>query len=227
MFFRKNDRRSAREAASDQDLVGRILRDRDSGAWETLLGRYDARLLTFLERQTQDHTACEDLFQEICLEVWQHLDRVAFDHERSFETFLFRVARVRSIDFLRKRSRAKPHVSIFDSAYDSSSVLAGRLRDSAPGISTLFDIKERRGREADILVRVLRAFADRAKSKGRLRKLQLFDLLFCKALPIRETAEVVGMSRDAVKQAKKRMSDELKELARRFDPNHTLFPGLW
>ena len=217
-----------------RELVQRLAREQDEAAWLELVKRYEVRLLVFLEKRLGDRTKCEDLFQNILIEVWQHIADIVFEEGRCFEGYLFWLAGVRTADELRKPGAKRigkvAVVSIYDTYASGSQSLQQfehKLKEKARNLSSFIISDEQRSREANVLVTILRAYTRRIREKGQSKKRRVFDLIFCKARGIKDTAARLGMSRDAVKQMKKRMCDDLKELARKHDPRHTLFPGLW
>ena len=211
-----------------QELVRRITEKGDEAAWETLVKMYEVRLLGFLQKRISDRAACEDVFQDLLIEVWQRIARVEFEQGRCFEGFLFWLASVRATDWLRRQGRAPTLVSIYDlCSSESESGFEHRVKEKARNLSSLIESGERREREANVLVAILRECTQRMKEKGQFQRLRVFDLVFCKGMSNKDAAERLGMSRQAVKEAKRRICGELSELAKKKDPRHSLFPKLW
>jgi RNA polymerase sigma-70 factor, ECF subfamily len=71
-------------------------------ALEALLGRYQHRLYRYLLRMVRQPATAEDLFQQTWLRVAANIRR--YDPRRSFEAWLFAVARNLAIDHLRRRA---------------------------------------------------------------------------------------------------------------------------
>lgn len=91
----------------DQDLVARC-QGGDLGAFESLVKRYQPRILAFLQRQVGCREDAEDVTQRTFLQAYQSLDR--FDPRYRFSPWLFTIARRQGIDFLRHSgSRRKTH----------------------------------------------------------------------------------------------------------------------
>ena len=76
------------------------LRRGDPGALGALLDRYQNRLYRYLLRFVRQPAAAEDLFQQTWLRVAQKIR--GYDPRRSFEAWLFTVARNLAIDHLRR-----------------------------------------------------------------------------------------------------------------------------
>ena len=85
---------------SDEALVAAAV-DGDARAFETLVVRYQGRLINFLFRKIGNREAAHDLAQEVFLKVYGALDR--FDPQYRFSTWLFRIGQNAAIDRLRRR----------------------------------------------------------------------------------------------------------------------------
>jgi RNA polymerase sigma-70 factor (ECF subfamily) len=73
----------------------------DRAAFEELLGLYQPRLRYFLARMIGDDHAADDLLQEVWLDVYRGLARLA--DPGAFPAWLYRIARRRALRELRKR----------------------------------------------------------------------------------------------------------------------------
>src|SRR5579871_1022304 len=87
---------------SDRLLVQQI-RQGDQRAWETLIGRYEGRLLAFVHRRLRDRAASEDVVQETF--VGFHNSLPNFDDRRELQTYLFTIASHKLTDHLRRSGR--------------------------------------------------------------------------------------------------------------------------
>jgi RNA polymerase sigma-70 factor, ECF subfamily len=85
---------------SDEELVAAILRG-DRARYAELVGRYQGRLVNFLNRLLRNAEDAHDLAQEVFLKVYQALDR--FDPRYRFSTWIFRVAQNAAIDQIRRQ----------------------------------------------------------------------------------------------------------------------------
>jgi len=93
---------------SDEDLALRMAQG-DSGAFDTLVHRYEDELFGYLYRYTRNAALAEDVFQNTFLQVWTKGNQ--FDKGRSFKPWLYMIATNQAIDALRKQNRHK-HLSI-------------------------------------------------------------------------------------------------------------------
>jgi RNA polymerase sigma-70 factor (ECF subfamily) len=76
------------------------LRRGDSEALESVMARYQHRLYRYLLRLSREPALAEDLFQQTWMRVAEKIRR--YDPQRSFEAWLFSVARNLTIDYLRR-----------------------------------------------------------------------------------------------------------------------------
>jgi RNA polymerase sigma-70 factor (ECF subfamily) len=84
------------------DAEAAQLRRGDPRALSALLDRYQNRLYRYLLRFVRQPAVAEDLFQQTWLRVAQKIRR--YDARRSFEAWLFAVARNLAIDHLRRHA---------------------------------------------------------------------------------------------------------------------------
>ncbi len=76
----------------------------DEGAFAELVARYDARLRYFLRKLVGADRA-DDLLQDVWLDVFRHLPRLA--DPQAFRAWVYRIARDRAFGSLRKAQRAE------------------------------------------------------------------------------------------------------------------------
>src|SRR5215813_283676 len=87
---------------SDRLLIQEI-RQGDPRAWETLIARYEGRLLAFVDRRLRDRAASEDVVQETFVGFLNSLPN--FDEKRELQTYLFTIASHKLTDHLRRVGR--------------------------------------------------------------------------------------------------------------------------
>ncbi len=85
---------------TDEALVRAVLAG-DRERFESLVARYQTRLVNYLYRMVRNLEEAHDLTQEVFIRVYQALDR--YDSQYRFSTWLFRVAQNAAIDVIRKR----------------------------------------------------------------------------------------------------------------------------
>lgn len=110
------------EVAGDVLAVQRGDRD----AFASLMARFQNRLYRYLLRWVRDHATAEDLFQQTWMRIIANIHR--FDARRSFDPWLFAIARNLVMDHLR---RCRPD-SLEEPAGAGGS-LSDTISTSAPG----------------------------------------------------------------------------------------------
>ena len=86
----------------DEVLVARVVRSGDERALSELYDRYAAQIFGLGVRYLGDRGVAEDLVQEVFVSVWRNAS--GFDPARaSFATWMFRIARNRATDLIRRR----------------------------------------------------------------------------------------------------------------------------
>src|SRR3954447_13172229 len=132
---------------SDRLLIQQI-RQGDPRAWETLISRYEGRLLAFVHRRLRDRDASEDVVQETFVGFLNSLPN--FDDRRELQTYLFTIAAHKLTDHLRRSGR-HPMRTVSEGPSD---VLHQQF-DSAPGASSVARGQEKRELEDAAITRCL------------------------------------------------------------------------
>src|SRR5256885_7196070 len=134
---------------SDRLLIQQI-RQGDSRAWETLISRYEGRLLAFVQRRLRDRSASEDVVQETFVGFLNSLPN--FDDRRELQTYLFTIASHKLTDHLRKSGR-----SPLRSLAEGSDDLLDQQHDHGPTASSLARSDERKELDSEAITRGLGA----------------------------------------------------------------------
>src|SRR5262245_24283701 len=121
--------------ASDSDrLLIQQIRQGDSRAWETLIGRYEGRLLAYVQRRLRDRASSEDVVQETFVGFLNSLPN--FDERRELQTYLFTIASHKLTDYLRKAGRhplrnlPEGNEELLDQQCDSGPTASSRVRSN-------------------------------------------------------------------------------------------------
>lgn len=85
------------------DLMTRIARDRDNGAFQQLFETFGGRIKNYMLRHGVDHGTAEELSQEALLTVWRKAALYNPD-KGSLSTWIFTIARNLHIDRIRKQT---------------------------------------------------------------------------------------------------------------------------
>lgn len=186
-------------AASDEDLARRVAAgDRD--AFAVLVDRYQRPLYNFALRFVGNPDDADDAAQETLIQVYQALPVSRLDF--AFRPWLYRVARNKCIDLLR-RKRTLPF-SMLDGDDDSVP-----LQDSVPDTDPLPDELAERADLQRILHEAIGALPLKYRTVVTLR--YVADLTFG------EIGESLGLPENTVKthfqRAKAMLRERLKQLA--------------
>ena len=118
-----------------EDLIKRVARDRDRGAFQDLFQHFAPRVKAYLMRLGAPSQAAEDLAQEALLTLWRKAQ--LFDGTKaSAATWVFTIARNLRIDALRRERYPQPDANdptlTLDSEVDASVTL--ELRESSDAL---------------------------------------------------------------------------------------------
>jgi RNA polymerase sigma-70 factor (ECF subfamily) len=192
---------------SDRLLIQQI-RQGDSRAWETLIARYEGRLLAFVQRRLRDRAASEDVVQETFVGFLNSLPN--FDDRRELQTYLFTIASHKLTDHLRRsgrhplRSLSEANADLLDQQLDHNPTASSRARSD-----------ERKELEREAIVRCLGQLLRSWQERGEWTRLKVLELLWVKGLPNRDVASFLGVSEQQVANyrfaAVKKLSEHIRD----------------
>ena len=166
------------DAGDDEQLARRFRDDRDSKAFDDLVRRYQTSVFRIVSATLgpDNNADVDDCVQEVFIDVFYKIGNFRF--QSRFSTWLYRVARNKAIDVLRKPRFRLPHV-------DSE-----RLNEHADSAAALeeqrtFDASEQRVRDA-------------VSSLGA-RQRSVVYLFYWMQVPIAEIAQLMAMKSGTVK----------------------------
>jgi RNA polymerase sigma-70 factor (ECF subfamily) len=203
---------------SDRLLIQQI-RDGDSRAWETLIARYEGRLLAFVQRRIRNRGASEDVVQETFVGFLNSLPN--FDDRRELQTYLFTIASHKLTDHLRRNGRHP-----LRSLRDSSSELLNQQIDDQPGASSVARSEERRELENAAILRCLGQILRGLQEKGDWVRLKVLELLWVKGWANRDIAAFLKISEQQVANYRFAAVKKLSELIRDAGLSADVFPEL-
>jgi RNA polymerase sigma-70 factor (ECF subfamily) len=93
---------SQHDEPTDASLVEAIASERSTAAFQVLFARYAPRLKAHYLRTARSEAAAEDLVQDVLISVWHHADSYRSE-KASVSTWIFRIARNRFIDVVRRQ----------------------------------------------------------------------------------------------------------------------------
>ncbi|MEM7426054.1 MAG: sigma-70 family RNA polymerase sigma factor [Pseudomonadota bacterium] len=172
-------------AAQDAALIERIAA-RDRLAIQALYGRYQVRLHRFITSLTRNEAIAEELTNETFMEIW----RVAgnFEGRSAPSTWIFSIARFKTLSVLRKRS---------DAELDE---------DYAEGLEDDGDTPEESALKQD-KAGLIRLCLEQLSAQHR----EVIDLVYYHEKSVKEVSEIAGVPENTVKtrmfHARKRLSE--------------------
>jgi RNA polymerase sigma-70 factor (ECF subfamily) len=192
---------------SDRLLIQQI-RQGDARAWETLISRYEGRLLAFVQRRIRDRGASEDVVQETFIGFLNSLPN--FDDRRELQTYLFTIAAHKLTDHLRRSGR-HPLRNLTDSSGD----LLEQQLDHNPGASSCARNEERKELESAAIVRCLGQILRSWQERGDYLRLKVLELLWVKGWANRDVAAFLTISEQQVANyrfaAVKKLSEQIRD----------------
>jgi RNA polymerase sigma-70 factor (ECF subfamily) len=155
----------------------------DITAFETLVGRYERKILRLAQNITQNREDAEDVMQEAFLKAYEHLS--GFQGNSRFYTWLVRIAVNQALMKLRKR---RPNqVSIDEEVNTGEDMIPREIEDWGPS-------PEDRYKQTELSDILSSEIAD-LEPPFRI----VFQLRDIEELSTEETAEALGLSVPAVK----------------------------
>ncbi|MDP2918361.1 MAG: sigma-70 family RNA polymerase sigma factor [bacterium] len=190
---------------SDQKLISLYLAG-DEKSLEILYNRYLKMIYSFIYRYVGDQEAAADVAQEVFVKVWKNLKKFnprknrfanfKLRRQKNFKTWLFKIAKNASIDFLRKKKTIP--FSSFDN--EDGNALTDTLADPAPLPDALLERQDL----ANLLTRAL------AKISFKYRAVLL--LRYNNYFTFREIAESLGEPLNTIKSRHRRALIILKKI---------------
>ena len=164
-------------------LLIRRIREGDGEAWSELIGRFEGRLLAYVESRTRNRTAAEDLVQETFIGFLTSLPN--FDPRRPLEGYLFSIAAHKLTDYLRREGR-RPTLPLVTARSDTS---GWEPVGAARPASSIARSGERRRLEEAALVTALGQQIEHFRRHGQWERLECVELLSCADGPTRRSRQ--------------------------------------
>lgn len=190
--------------APDATLLADIRRE-DPRAWETLIARYQGRLLAFATSRLQDASAAEDVVQETFIGFLTSLPN--YDERTPLEAFLFSIAAHKLTDALRRRG-VRPRL-LADAAGSAAADPLSRGRK----VSSLASSQERHKIADRALGDCLSQLVQSWISRAEYERLMCSELLFLRGLPNKDVARTLKLSEQSVANHKAFVMQKLKDAA--------------
>lgn len=203
---------------SDRLLIQQI-REGDPRAWETLIARYEGRLIAFVDRRLHDRAAAEDVVQETFVGFLNSLPN--FDEQRELQSYLFTIASHKLTDHLRRIGRHPLRM-----ASDNANDVLEKMLDPHQAVSSLARGEERRDLESAAIARCLGQMVRHWQERGDYHRLKVVELLWVKGWANREAAVLLKMGEQQVANFRFAAVKKLTELVRNAGLPEDVFPEL-
>ena len=149
-FFGQGSATAEQELVRQESLaVSAGLKRQDAGLLDTLIIRYQHRLLRYLLYLTGNREISEDLFQEVWMRVM--VRGAQFNGQARFDTWLFTIARNLVIDLKRKRTMSSLD-ELFEAGGEDDRPMSFEVADGDPTPFDRFSNLEDRERIAGALM---------------------------------------------------------------------------
>jgi len=197
------------------------IRAGDAGAWQSLIAKFEGRLLAFSESRLRDRAASEDIVQETFIGFLTSLPN--YDSRRPLEGYLFSICAYKLTDHLRKMGRRPPLVSTRSRDGDD---LTMQLPGSARVASSIVRSGERKRLEEDAVAAATRDSIQRWKERGDWQKLRCLELLLVCGLANKDVAQRTGLTEQQVANLKSDFYIRIKSIIQRSGLDSDVFPEL-
>jgi len=197
------------------------IRAGDAGAWQSLIAKFEGRLLAFAESRLRDRAASEDIVQETFIGFLTSLPN--YDSRRPLEGYLFSICAYKLTDHLRKMGRRPPLVSTRSRDGDD---LTMQLPGSARVASSIVRSGERKRLEEDAVAEATRDSIQRWKERGDWQKLRCLELLLVCGFANKDVAQRTGLTEQQVANLKSDFYIRIKSIIQRSGLDSDVFPEL-
>ncbi|MFT3923116.1 MAG: sigma-70 family RNA polymerase sigma factor [Myxococcales bacterium] len=138
------------EATSDAALLEAIGQSRSRTAFQELFRRYAPRLKAHYLRSGQGEAQAEDLAQDVLLSVWHHA--ASFRPELAApSTWIFRIARNRFIDVVRRQRYVELEERVLDAQESAGEALDDALASLQLGAHVNAALEELSAEQAEVI----------------------------------------------------------------------------
>ena len=206
---------------SDVLLIDRI-RSGENDAWDELIGRFEGRLLAFVETRLRDRSTSEDVVQDTLIGFLTSLPN--YDTRRPLESYLFSIAAHKLTDHLRRQGR-RPALPLVGGS--SSSQEEWEVAGSQRAASSLVRSGERRHLEETALVEAIAQMIAHWRSRGDWEKIKCTELLFVRGMANKDVAARLGISEQTVANYKFDFLAKLRAAVRQQGLPEDVFPELY
>ncbi len=216
-----SERQTAESNQADTYLVDQI-RQGDSDAWQTLIERFEGRLLAFTDSRIRNRASSEDIVQEAFVGFLISLPN--YDGNRPLEGYLFSICAYKLTDHLRREGR-RPSIQMHHRTNDGDERMI-----EPPGAdrvaSSIARSVERKSIEEAAVRDAIAEQITRWKSADGWTKLRAIELLFVVGSPNKDVADATGLTEQQVANYKSDFQIRLRSIIKRMELDEGVFPEL-
>lgn len=176
----------------------------DRSAFESLVKKYDRKVITLALKYTRSEEDAKDIYQEVFLRVWKSLPGFGFKSE--FSTWLYRIATNVCLTYV---DRAKRHRS--EDVLESS--LTDDEEDERPGMQLESDDP---GPLENLRNSELQTGIKKAVDELPVKQKLVFTMKYYEDYKIREISEMTGLNEGTIKRYLFEATLKLKHALRQF-----------
>ncbi|KAA5540196.1 RNA polymerase sigma factor [Roseiconus nitratireducens] len=207
------------ESSGDEALV-REIRSGDSQAWQSLINRYEGRLLAYTRNRIRDAAAAEDIVQEAFVGFLVSLPN--YDGTRPLESYLFSICAYKLTDHLRREGR-RPSLQMHARGSSGGAIdLPGSQRVA----SSIARSVERKQIEEAAVREAMEEQILRWKESGNWSKLKAIELMIVRGWGNKQVAEALTLTEQQVANYKSDFQIRLKSIIKRSELDEDVFPEL-
>ena len=211
--------RDSKQRSADEMLVAQI-RDGDSDAWQSLIDRYEGRLLAYTRSRIRDSAAAEDIVQEAFVGFLISLPN--YDGGRPLESYLFSICAYKLTDHLRREGR-RPSLQLHGRSSSAGEMV---LQGSARVASSIARSVERKRIEETAIRDAISEQIERWKESQNWLKLQAIELITVRGWGNKRVAETLELSEQQVANYKSDFQIRMKSIIKRAELDESVFPEL-
>jgi len=215
-----SDTKTSGNHEADAYLVEQI-REGDPDAWQTLIDRYEGRLMAYTDSRIRNRATSEDIVQEAFVGFLISLPN--YDGGRPLESYLFSICAYKLTDHLRREGR-RPAIQMHRRGSSGSGQMEPPGGDRVA--SSIARSVERKAIEENAVKDAISEQIDRWKSSDGWQKLKTIELLFVLGKPNKDVANLLGISEQQVANYKSDFQIRLRSIVRRMNLDEGVFPEL-
>ena len=215
-----SDTKTSGNHEADAYLVEQI-REGDSDAWQTLIDRYEGRLMAYTDSRIRNRASSEDIVQEAFVGFLISLPN--YDGGRPLESYLLSICAYKLTDHLRREGR-RPAIQMHRRGSSGSGQMEPPGGDRVA--SSIARSVERKAIEENAVKDAISEQIDRWKSSDGWQKLKAIELLFVLGKPNKDVANLLGLSEQQVANYKSDFQIRLRSIVRRMNLDEGVFPDL-